>query len=168
MTLDGCLAEMFIPVAPLSISGILQIEDGRPAGKDLQLRAARLDAENKMSFRQTTLAFTDENGRWSFAGLPAGRYVIGVNTYDAPSVHSPYEAVWYPRARDAAEATVIEVTNGASRTIDFRLPAPLTAVTITGRVVDERGQPLAEARYFSMTRKTLTPENRSSRMSRTR
>jgi hypothetical protein len=145
MTLDDCLAEAFIFVAPVALSGVAHRADGQAAGDQVMLRVARLDAANRVAFARTTLAFTDDNGGWSFPGLPPGRYVIGVNTYDAPTPHTPYPTMWYPNARRVADATVIVVSNDRPQTIDFRLPEPLTAVAILGRVVDSNGAGLAEA-----------------------
>ena len=51
---------------------------------------------------------------------------------------SPLSDAVYPDARQVANAILIDVENDRPQTIDFHLPQALTAVTIRGRVVDDR------------------------------
>ena len=63
-----------------------------------------------------------------------------VSTFNAPSPTTPYPTMWFPAALRVSDATVLEVSDNRPETIDLRLPEALTAVRISGRVVDERGE----------------------------
>ena len=119
--LDGCLAEAYIVVASVPLSGEARNVDGSVANERVMLRVAQLDAANSVSFERTTLAFVGRNGRWKLPGLPPGRYVIGVSTFDAPSSGTPYPTMWFPAALRASDATVLR---GERRpAADDRLPS---------------------------------------------
>ncbi|HEY7289496.1 MAG TPA: carboxypeptidase regulatory-like domain-containing protein [Vicinamibacterales bacterium] len=137
-----CLAEVFVSVVCTPLKGVLRTADGAPAPAESMIRVARLDADNRITFRETTVAFTDDRGRWKLPGLPPGRYVVGINYFDAPSSRTPYPETWYPNARSRQGASVIEIRPETVTTIDFRLPAPLAAVSIAGQVVDSYGRPV--------------------------
>jgi hypothetical protein len=150
VTLGGCLAEAPIFVAAVPLSGVARDTAGEPAGKSVGLRVAQLDATNTVAFARTTMAFVESDGRWKLPGLPAGRYLLGVNTFDPPTSSSPYPTMWYPQARRAEDAEVIDVRDERPQSIDFRLPERLAAVSISGRIVDAAGNgvPRAEIKLY--------------------
>jgi hypothetical protein len=77
--------------------------------------------------------FTDNQGRFSFAGLPAGLYTL-------TATKSGYATTRLGARRLTDRATPIEVTSGAAVDgIDLRMPK---GGVITGRVVDDFGDPL--------------------------
>jgi len=142
---DECFGEAFIFVARMTLTGETRAADGTSTGKDLMLRVARLDANNQVTFDQTTLAFTTEGGRWRLPGLPPGRYVLGINIWDSPTPQTPYPAIWYPASPTVSGATVITVRDDQPQQIVFTMPVALRKVPIRGRVIDEAGNGVAKA-----------------------
>jgi hypothetical protein len=103
----------------------------------VEIRAASLTGVNKA-------ALTDGNGRYSIADLPAGRYTV--------SARKPnYVAVNFGERRPLGNGQPIEVADGKTiDRIDFALPR---GGVITGKIVDEFGDPVADVdvmpmRYF--------------------
>jgi hypothetical protein len=145
VNMNGCLAEAEVVVAAVPLKGTVRNADGSAASDNVILRVAQLDAANGISFARTTLAFSKGGGAWKIPGLPPGRYLLGVNTFDAPSATSPYSTTWYPNVQRASDAAVIEVSDDRPQTIDFVLPGPLAPVNIAGRVVDASGKAVRDA-----------------------
>jgi protocatechuate 3,4-dioxygenase beta subunit len=90
--------------------------------------------------RSFSTSCSDDTGRYTIRGLDAGQYKIQwVAGYsDGPMVD--HAVTWY-RGTNHDNAEAVAVTNGAvTRTIDVALPL---GGTITGRVLDAAGQPLA-------------------------
>jgi hypothetical protein len=78
------------------------------------------------------LAITDDEGRFAFADLPAGRFTLSV-------IKPTYVSATYGARSQDAPGTPIAVTDG-SRTTDLVVPIARGAV-ITGRILDEHGGP---------------------------
>jgi hypothetical protein len=92
---------------------------------------------------QSMWEHTDENGRYEFEDVPAGRYLIGVNIAFAPDADAPYPSTYFPNVQDPAQATIIDLEEGQSLdNYNINLPAKLPARTIRGRVLFETGQPV--------------------------
>jgi Carboxypeptidase regulatory-like domain len=95
---------------------------------------------------------TDEQGRYEFTLLPAGRYRLGADK-------DGYLGVAYGQTRPTSRGQWLELTDGqALDKIDFTLPR---GGVITGRIVDEYGDPapnlsVVAARYgFAEGRRVL-------------
>lgn len=129
------------PSAPLtgtaSVSGrVVAGDTGVPQREAAVVLVSR---ELRVSRRTTT----DEQGRYAFVDLPAGRYALNV----APARHRPRylptSASGDPRDRlvDLADGQEIEH-------LDVALDR---AGAMTGRVVDELGEPLANVRVYAQS-----------------
>jgi hypothetical protein len=118
-----------------SISGRVIAETGRPVRRaQVRVTAPELGGRGRT-------ASTDAGGRYRIADLPAGRYTISVTS----GGHLPTE---YGQRRFGESGTPLAVGEGeAHAKIDFTLRR---AATITGRVVDESGLPLAGAVLYAM------------------
>jgi protocatechuate 3,4-dioxygenase beta subunit len=82
---------------------------------------------------------TDRNGRYHLDGLPAGRYRIGAHKTD-------FEPPMEPSTMQMFEVSGGQVLDG--------LIVPLRrGASITGRVLDSRGQPLAEAIVMALLKR---------------
>lgn len=114
------VGELVLPSWPTgtgSISGTVVGDDGQP------LQGAQVGLfSNGHSFHGVN---TDADGTYSFTDLPAGVYYMGANDFG-----------YFSRA---AELTLAD---GASAVVDFTLPAQ--NATITGRLVDGDGNPIAD------------------------
>jgi hypothetical protein len=122
------------PVAPLigsaTISGTVQSSpDAKPINR-AQLMI--LGAENGY----VKIVESDTQGRFSFAQLPAGRYMIGAS-------RPPFLDTAYGAARAGRPGTAISVAEG--QRITNLAVKMMRGGVVTGYVTDEHGQPLQNA-----------------------
>lgn len=83
---------------------------------------------------------SDEQGRWSIRGLPAGDFALG---FSAGYESATYADTWAYKADSQAEATLVEVEAG-SATETRKIQMPLGGA-ISGVVTDVFGNPVAGA-----------------------
>jgi protocatechuate 3,4-dioxygenase beta subunit len=123
------------PTGTASISGqVADLETGRP------LKRARVSVTGQ-GLPQGSSATTDESGRYRVAGLPAGRYTINVS-------RTGYIGVSYGQRRPMRTGKPLPLSDGQqAKDIDFRLPR---GSVITGRILDEDGEPLLFASVRAM------------------
>jgi hypothetical protein len=101
---------------------------------------------------------TDDRGVYRLFGIPPGRYAVGIGTddrtfYDTVATgRRSFSQTFYPNASDIAKATVIEVGEGTEATnIDISVGRPEEVYRVSGRVVDEIGQPIPNVRVLMRT-----------------
>ena len=97
------------------------------------------------------MVLTDASGRYEIAQLPAGRYIVSANRPN-------YVGVSYGQVRPLGSGKRIDVAAGqeVSR-IDFKLQR---AGVVSGRVVDEFGDPLADVQVQPMRFQYMNGERR--------
>ena len=107
--------------------------------------------------RENRLATTDADGRYEFKLLPAGRYNMSASK-------GSYVQLQYGQQRPFEPGKPLEILDGQTvEKVDFALPR---GGVITGRILDEFGEPLADAqvaaqRYQSFQgRRRLMPAGR--------
>lgn len=140
VTADGNRAVIGEPVTLTPLD-----DTGQPARQPLQATA---------NFR------TDDRGVYRIYGVPAGRYLVSVGRGDAGGGPGGFggpgsgggrfnngartwQRTYYPEALDAAQATPVEISAGSEvADIDIRM-ASRAAYAISGRVVDQEGNPVA-------------------------
>jgi protocatechuate 3,4-dioxygenase beta subunit len=88
-----------------------------------------------MTLLTPPMAMTDENGRFSFDGIAAGQLRITAQKQGF--------------AFEPTDAPVIEARAGQAITVDLSLRR---GGALTGRILDERGEPLSEIRVSAMRR----------------
>jgi hypothetical protein len=142
VTVERCGAGdiYFFGYTDAPLGGIVYGPDGAPMGKGLVVRIIKEDPSDPRGARaaeRSTVAFTDDRGRYEFDGLPAGRYLVGVNVFDPPLPSSPYAGTYHPVGSDMAKAVPVEVSDGRQVRIDLHLPARLRTKRISGVVVDD-------------------------------
>ncbi len=114
------------PAATGTISGrVLAADTGRPIPRArVLLSAAQFDGRG---------ALTDNTGVFSLTGLPEGRFTLTVSK-------SGFVTLSYGQRRPQQAGTPLQLAAGQEiKGIEFRLPP---GSVITGRVVDENGDPL--------------------------
>src|SRR3954466_11894399 len=112
------------------ISGrVLAADNGRPVKRArVFATAAELPGGRGM--------LTDDSGVFDLTELPAGRYTLPVSK-------SGFVALSYGQRRPLQAGTPLQLGDGQQlKGVDFRLPR---GGVITGRIVDEEGEPLAGA-----------------------
>jgi protocatechuate 3,4-dioxygenase beta subunit len=129
---------------------VLAADTGQPLRK-AQVRAVAGE------MRENRLATTDADGKYEFKLLPAGRYNISANK-------GSYVGLQYGQQRPFEPGKPLEILDGQTvEKVDFALPR---GGVITGRILDEFGEPLADAqvaaqRYQNVGgRRRLVPAGR--------
>jgi Carboxypeptidase regulatory-like domain len=108
---------------------VVASDDGRP----LRRVVVRVSAPEQREPRSAT---TDLSGRYEIADLPAGRYTVSAS-------RAGFVTISHGQTRPNEMGRPIEVRDGQSvERINFALPR---GAAITGRVVDEYGEPVAGA-----------------------
>jgi hypothetical protein len=108
---------------------VVASDDGRP----LRRVIVRVSAPEMREPRSTT---TDLSGRYEIADLPAGRYTVNAS-------RAGFVSISHGQTRPNEMGRPIEVRDGQTvERINFALPR---GAAITGRVVDEYGEPVAGA-----------------------
>jgi len=107
--------------------------------------------------REGRLTTTDAQGAYEFKDLPPGRYNINASK-------GSYVGLSYGQRRPLESGKPLEVLDGQTvEKIDFALPR---GSVVTGRVVDEYGEPVADAQIalmqmrFAQGRRRLVPAGR--------
>jgi hypothetical protein len=95
-------------------------------------------------------AITDEQGRFTCARLPAGRYVISV-TRDG------WVGAAYGAARPLRPGSAVPLADGQRADVVLRM---VRGAVITGTVLDERGQPAAGASVVALRATTIEGQRR--------
>lgn len=126
------------------VEGRVTNEADRPVSvARLHLAPVGLDAKELSSHTKTLTAYSNDEGRFEFKGVPPGRYLIvfnpeGVSRIDEP----PYPRTFMPGADDEAGAAVVTVGEGERVTgQDIRLTRRRVEREITGTVVWPDGRP---------------------------
>jgi hypothetical protein len=114
------------------IGGVV-VSDGSPS-RPLRLASVTLrDADRGVQ----RLSVTDERGAFGFSRLPAGHYLISVDRL-------PYVPVAYGARTPRGQGLTIALEDG--QRLDAMRIAMARGAAITGRIVDERGAPVAPPR----------------------
>jgi hypothetical protein len=91
--------------------------------------------------RESRTAMTDDEGRYELKQLPGGRYTVGVNK-------GGYVALQFGQRRPFEPGQPLQLVDGQIlEKIDFALPR---GGVITGRIVDEFGEPVTGAQVQAM------------------
>jgi protocatechuate 3,4-dioxygenase beta subunit len=121
------------------------------------LRKAQIRASSP-ELRDNRIAMTDANGAYEFKDLAAGRYSLSASK-------GSFVGLSYGQTRPFEPGKLIEVHNAQLLDkVDFSLPR---GAVITGRVVDEFGEPVADVQVAAMRaqyvqgRRQLMPAGRT-------
>ena len=126
-----------VPVDPLTatISGRVTTETGGP------IRRAEVRATSNGGL--TRFATSDPDGRFVVRDLPAGTFTLHVSK-------SGFVPLYFGQRRPFEKRTTIQLRPGTKATADIRLPR---AGAITGRIVDQTGEPVMGARVQALRRR---------------
>jgi len=143
----GCTVVNYYVVDNGRISGTAYDAEGEVAPHVL---LTLIEADNQDSTANyNKLVRTDDQGHFTFSALPPGRYFLAVNAHRFPEpddITNAYPRTYYPGAADVSQAKAIKLAAGENvRGVDLRLPQRRSPSTITGKVVWEDGEPVANA-----------------------
>lgn len=124
-----------LPAATAMIRGhVYDASSGQP------LRKAQVRATSP-ELRENRLAVTDNNGLYEIKNLAAGRYQLNASK-------GSFVQLQYGQTRPFEQGKPIELLNAQQLDrVDFRLPH---GAVVTGRVVDEAGEPVSDAQVMIM------------------
>jgi hypothetical protein len=128
------------------ISGVVQTDDAE--GRPLRRATVRLTGDALMTARQT---FTGPDGRFEFAGLPAGQYALRAQK-------SPFMNAEYGARRPGGTGSPLAIGTG-ERVTDIALRLPRFA-EISGVIYDQNGEPAAGV-YVEALRSTMRTGRRT-------
>ena len=119
-----------LPTGTASITGVVLMASGQPARKvRVNLSGTAVAGGGRgMAGRSTT---TDDQGRFSFTALAAGRYSLSANK-------PGYLAVTYGQRRPGMPGTQIQLADGQKFEAQLQMPK---GGVLTGMVLDEHGEP---------------------------
>ena len=116
---------------------------GADSGQPLRRAQVRIGAAEIRENRMTT---TDAEGRYEFKEVQAGRYII-------TAFKGSYVSLQYGQQRPFEAGKPLEILDGQTvEKVDFLLPR---GGVITGRIMDEFGEPLADAQVSAMRYQTM-------------
>ena len=132
------------PQTPRAGTGVIRGRVVRAdTGDPLRRAQISVEAQNAKDMRGPVSTMTDAQGRYEIDRLPAGSYQIKAS-------RGGYVEIAYGQRRPFERGRPVELAEGAVlQNIDFALP---TGGVVTGRVVDEMGEPVAQA-FVSLSRR---------------
>lgn len=145
----GCAGYGFALQTKTFLSGRLFNEKSEPAAK-VSVEMVPADQVNNTRQFDRQFAHTDDEGRFLFRSIPAGKYYLGVRLSGMAEISFPYPQTFFPGTTDLAGARIISVEEGSIlENYDFKLPKKLATRKIQGTVVYPDGTPAANA-YLSV------------------
>lgn len=164
----GCASEVFYVTDNGRVSGRITGPDGQPVAGIIVVIVDATGRDLEMS-GDGVYAKTDEDGRYHFAGIPAGEYMLGVNVRGTPRVTHPaeqskekvcnncvrligayvaneltsaYPRLFYPGVPLISKGAHLYLTPGQVLSdVDWTLPPRRGEAEVRGRVVWEDGTP---------------------------
>lgn len=180
----GCASEVYYVTDNGRISGRILDSEGKPAAS---VGVTVMDAKgSNLEMWGGLYSKTDEDGRYHFAGLPAGEYMLGINVtgqlralnatekskgyvcqncvqlggyLEPEELTSVYPRLFYPGVMRLLQATHLYLTPGQElRDVDWSLPPRRAQAQVRGQVVWEDGSPVpgADVTYRDATYEDLS------------
>jgi hypothetical protein len=92
---------------------------------------------------------TDESGKFEFKRVQPGKYILGLELGQSPTLDVPYASRYYPDTKDAATARVFEVRQGEQvEGIEFDLGSEVPRRRVHVRVLWKDGSPAVKATTY--------------------
>jgi hypothetical protein len=160
-----CVERPFRVQSTAQLTGRLLAPDGSPAA-DHRVDLVAVSQANRVE--QTiphVSAWTNADGRYTFAFIAQGQYVVGINLADPPAYTRIDRRVYYPGVSALEDATIVTVSEPGARVElqPFRVPAPPTERIVEGIVLWPDGRPAAGARitlHGATSEGVTTPDGR--------
>jgi hypothetical protein len=143
----GCAPVSFSLIANGRIEGRVVGDPGRPV-PHIRVDVLPVDVPDDKSvdsFTAAPSATTDDGGRFRVDAILPGRYYLAVNGRRGPESTSPYRTTYFPGVTSRDAARVIELGEGERKTGFAIAIKPLVEATVSGFVISEAGEPVADA-----------------------
>jgi Carboxypeptidase regulatory-like domain len=129
------------------VAGRVVDASGRPvAGLTIELAAASSKPAGRSRGRRMV---TDREGRYRFARLPRGRFVLSVPAGPSRGSDPQPSSVYFPGVDSVVESTRLALAPGERASLpDFRIPARHRFLAVSGVVFDSSGRPAEGARVY--------------------
>jgi hypothetical protein len=140
-----CAVELNLYFARAPLQGTLSRHDGSPVRpwSRTVTAVAISGAQDAPSENRSTSTIVQLDGKWTFDGLPPGRYLIGVHAFKPITQWDPLQQpFWYPNASRPSDAKVVVVTGETQQTLDLRFPPPPEEIYFHGTMVGPDGRPM--------------------------
>ena len=140
----ACYGEARIAVSRVPLHGTLVIADGRPETMGMAIHAFALDGTVRApSPDRSTYTSLNHDGTWSFEGLPAGEYLVGVGvrfTGQWDPLRIPF---WYPAAMRPEDAEIVRIGDSGAVRLALRHPVVPPRIQFSGVIVSADDRPVA-------------------------
>lgn len=134
------------PRTDAQISGVLLKPDGQPADEEEIDLIAVANATRRDKQIPHVSVRTDGDGRYTFAFIPPGRYLVGVNLKNPPPASQVDHRSYHPGVMTPANATVVAIAAGSRvQLTPLQLPERPRERRISGTVVWSDGMPAPDA-----------------------
>ena len=136
-----CESKIFWVSNNSSVSGKVIDAQGNSYG-DVMIELIPFDKKKNQPGLDYKFESVEEDGTFSFKGVPLGRYIISVNFTDKPEDDSPFPTTFYPKTNVQTQAKIFEIGYGTKiGDIVFQLPPKLVKRKINGTVIWKNGKP---------------------------
>lgn len=149
------LPQTLTPATATIRGHVFAADTGRPLRK-AQVRLIQIDAASQtgpvVAGRENRLATTDADGKYEFADLPAGRFNLTASK-------ASYVVASWGQTQPNTPPKPIDLANGQTiERVDFSLPS---GGVVTGRIVDEYGEPLAGVQIGAVRSQVVNGQRRT-------
>ncbi len=140
-----CESKIFWVSNNSSVSGkVIDVEGN--TYDDVMIELIPFDKKKNQPGLDYKFESVEEDGTFSFKGVPLGRYILSVNFKDKPEDDSPFPTTFYPKTNIQTQAKIFEIGYGTKISdIVFQLPPKLVKRKINGTVVWKNGKPAVGA-----------------------
>jgi Tissue inhibitor of metalloproteinase len=136
-----CESKIFWVSNNSSVSGKIIDAEGN-IYDDLMIELIPFDKKKNQPGLDYKFESVEEDGTFSFKGVPLGRYILSVNFTEKPEDDSPFPTTFYPKTNIQTQAKIFEIGYGTKISdIVFQLPPKLVKRKINGTVVWKNGKP---------------------------
>ena len=140
-----CESKIFWVSNASQISGKVTDAEGKTYD-DVMIELIPFDKKKNKPGLDYKFESVEDDGTFTFKGIPIGRYILSVNFTDKPDDDSPFPTTFYPQTNIQTQAKIFEIGYGTKiGDIVFQLPPKLTKRQINGTVVWKNGQPAVGA-----------------------
>jgi hypothetical protein len=142
----GCASASFSLVANGRIEGRVVREDGTGVA-NAPVAVLPVDAPEARPWEATGTrsARTDQTGAFAVERVLPGRYYVVVNGVSGPHWDAPFSRTYFPGVARKQESPIVELAEGERKSGFTTVVTPLLEKTLSGRVVAENGEGVADA-----------------------